>query len=158
MTALTVYLCGPITGVSPKLAARWRNKVARALAGKAHILDPTRDAPDPVRRSETPGTRGLTADRLLHGKRTVARDRMDVRRSDLVFACFLGAKEVSIGSVGEIFWADALGKQVIIVREDDNVHNHDMLNELAGWVFVDLADGIDQVRRLVGPSRSPSTA
>jgi hypothetical protein len=86
---------------------------------------------------------------LLHGKRTVARDRYDIQRCDLLLACFLGAKNVSIGAVGEIFWADAMGKPVIIVREENNVHNHDMLNEIAGWIFDDLGTAIEQIRRVI---------
>jgi nucleoside 2-deoxyribosyltransferase len=73
----------------------------------------------------------------------------DIRRSDLVLACFLGANCVSIGAVAEIFWAYALSKPVLIVREKDNVHNHDMLNELAGWIFEDLDAAIEQIRRLL---------
>jgi nucleoside 2-deoxyribosyltransferase len=145
----TLYLCGPITGVPVFAATAWRRKVIAALGREARIIDPTRDVAETVRRCESVTTQKLTLDRFLHGKRTVARDRFDIRRSDLVLACFLGAKAVSIGAVGEIFWADAMGKPVIVVREDDNVHNHDMLNELAGWIFGDLDAAIEQVRRVI---------
>jgi len=145
----TVYLCGPITGLSRRQATGWRRHVAELLAGEAEIIDPTRDLPDLIRRSEMPATLAAKAERLLHGKRTVARDWFDIQRADLVFACFVGAKSVSIGAVGEIFWADALGKPVVIVREEDNVHNHDMLNEIAGWVFNNLGDAIEQVKRVL---------
>lgn len=145
----TVYLCGPITGLPIAKATSWRNTVIAALSGEAQVIDPTRDSPDSTKRSESAATRALTAGRLLHGKRTVARDRFDIRRSDVVLACFLGAKSVSIGSVGEIFWADAMGKLVIVVREEDNVHNHDMLNEIAGWIFDDLDAAIEQVRIVI---------
>jgi nucleoside 2-deoxyribosyltransferase len=144
----TVYLCGPITGVSLNDALNWRRTVITSLAREAQFIDPTRDFVDPIRKSESADTRSLTAERLLHGKRTVARDRYDVQSSDLVLACFLGATAVSIGAVGEIFWADAMGKPVIIVREDDNIHNHDMLNEIAGWIFADLDAAIGQIRKM----------
>src|SRR5262245_40741667 len=93
-TQLTAYLCGPITGVSLAMATQWRKKVTRAMAGKIECLDPTRDSPDNIRRTDGPDKRGLSIERLLHGKGTVARNRMDIRRSDLVLACFLGSKEV----------------------------------------------------------------
>jgi hypothetical protein len=145
----TVFLCGPITGMTLPEAKSWRRTVIAALAGEARFIDPTRDSPDTTRRSENAATRSLTARRLLHGKRTVTHDRFDIRRSDLVLACFLGAKAVSIGSVGEIFWADAMGKPVIVVREEDNLHNHDMLNEIAGWIFDNLDEAIGQVKKLI---------
>jgi hypothetical protein len=152
----TVYLCGPITGISTPKAIAWRRKVIDALENHARIIDPTRDSPNPTRQSDEAEARPLTTARLLHGKRTVARDRFDLQRSDLVLACFLGAKAVSIGAVGEIFWADAFRKPVIIVREENNVHNHDMLNDLAGWIFDDLDAAVEQIKRLLH-SHLPST-
>jgi nucleoside 2-deoxyribosyltransferase len=147
-----VYLCGPITGLSLREARGWRRTVARALAGEAEVIDPTRDSPDTTRRSESAATQVLSAKRLLHGKHTIARDRYDIRRSDLVLACFLGIRSVSIGAVGEIFWADAMGKPVVLVREADNIHNHDMLNEIAGWIFEDLEPALDLVRTVIRPN------
>jgi nucleoside 2-deoxyribosyltransferase len=144
-----VYLYGPITGLSLHEARSWRRTAAAALAGEAEVIDPTRDSPDTTRRSESAATRALTAERLLHGKHTVARDRYDLRRSDLVLACFLGMRSVSIGAVGEIFWADAMGKPVVLVREADNIHNHDMLNDIAGWIFEDLESALELVRSVV---------
>ncbi len=142
-----IYLCGPITG-SPE-AASWRQTVIGALAGEAEMIDPTRDVLSSARHGESASSRALSVERLVHGKRTVTRDRFDVERSDLVLACFLGATSVSIGSIGEIFWADAMRKPVIIVREEDNLHNHDMLNEIAGWIFDDLDAAIEQIRKLI---------
>ena len=43
---------------------------------------------------------------------------------------------------------------MLIVREDDNVHNHDMLNEIAGWIFNDLDRAVAQVRELIAASRT----
>jgi nucleoside 2-deoxyribosyltransferase len=151
--APAVYLCGPITGTSAAQAMTWRQDVAAALDVVAEVIDPTRDAVDYVQRSADAAAQRLTADRLRHAKGIVTRDRFDIRRSDLVLACFLGARAVSIGSVGEIFWADAMGKPVVIVREDDNPHNHDMLNEIAGWIFADLGSAVEQVKRLLRPNR-----
>jgi len=143
----TIYLCGPITGLTLPDAKSWRHKVKGSLANLAQVIDPTRDSPDTIRRSESAQTRVMTANRLLHGKQIVKRNRFDIERSDVVLACFLGTKSVSIGSVGEIFWADAMGKPVIIVREEDNLHNHDMLNEIATWIFEDLEEAINQVQK-----------
>jgi hypothetical protein len=148
----TLYLCGPITGLSSQEATNWRHFVTDTLAGKVEVVDPTRDSPDFVRRSESSSTREISTARLLHGKRTMVRDRFDLRRSDLVLACFLGAKSVSIGAVGEIFWADAMGKPVIIVREENNIHNHDMLNEIAGWIFDNLDAAIEQIKLIIKSS------
>lgn len=145
----SVYLCGPITGLTPSEATGWRRTVAEALAGKAEVIDPMRGAVDRTRRCSSEETREMSLQRRLHGKRTVARDRRDVQRSSVVLACFLGAKTASIGAVGEIFWADAMGKPVVVVREKENLHNHDMLNEIASWIFEDLGRAIEHVKTLL---------
>jgi hypothetical protein len=149
----TIYLCGPVTGQSALVATAWRTEVAAALQDTAKCIDPTRDSPDYDRQSEYGVTRPLTVERLRHGKKTIVRNKFDVDRSDILLACFLGCNAVSIGAVGEIFWAHAMGKPVIIVREDDNIHNHDMLNEIGGWIFPELNPAIEQVKKLLG-SRS----
>jgi hypothetical protein len=146
----TVFLCGPITGIPPAAATAWRLRATKALAGDAHIIDPTRDVLDAKRQSTDAAGQPLSVERMLHGKRTVARNLFDVRRSDLVMACFLGTESVSIGAVGEIFWAHVFSIPVVLVREIGNVHNHDMLNELAGWIFEDLDTAIATVRLIVG--------
>lgn len=144
-----IYLCGPITGQSTLGATTWRTEVTAALRGTADCIDPTRDSPEYARQSESAITQPLTVERLRHGKRTVVRNRFDVGRSDILLGCFLGAATVSIGSVGEIFWAEAMGKPVIVVREDENIHNHDMLNEIAGWIFTEVSPAIEQIKRLL---------
>jgi hypothetical protein len=144
-----VYLCGPITGQSASCAKTWRAEVTAALQGTADCIDPTRDSPDYARQSERATGRSLTAERLRHGKRTMVRNKFDVGRSDILLGCFLGSAAVSIGSVGEIFWAEAMGKPVILVREDENIHNHDMLNEIAGWVFAEIGPAIEQINTLL---------
>jgi len=145
-----VYLCGPITAQSEQEATTWRSQVSAALHQEADCIDPTRDSPEYGRQSQDAVTRPLTIERLRHGKMTIVRNRFDVTRCDILLCCFLGATEVSIGSVGEIFWAEAMGKPVIIVREDENIHNHDMLNEIAGWIFPAIKPAIQQIKRLLG--------
>jgi hypothetical protein len=131
-------------------ATTWRADVISALRGTADCIDPTRDAPDYYRRSEDPTTRPLTVERLRHGKRTIVRAKFDLSRCDILLGCFLGSAAVSIGAVGEIFWAQSMGMPVILVREDDNIHNHDMLNEIAGWIFPAMRPAIEQIKKLLG--------
>lgn len=147
-----VYLCGPITGQTLSDAKSWRESVIEKVKNFAECIDPTRDSPDTVRRSSAGESEVSRNSRLVHGQATVTRDRFDVQRCDAVFAYFLGADSVSLGSVGEIFWADSYRKPVIIVREHDNPHNHDMLNAIAGWICPDLDSAIQQLRRLLRPN------
>lgn len=147
-----VYLCGPITGRSPEEAMNWRTYVIDKLSPRICVIDPTRDEPDGVRRSAESSE--LTVKRLMHGKAVVSRDRFDVQRSDLLLANFLGADTVSIGAIGEIFWADLIRTPVIVVREKfGNPHDHDMINEIASWIFHDLDAAIAKIEVILAPNR-----
>ncbi len=147
MTRL-VYLCGPITGQKPESARNWRRRAGELLAPGIQIIDPTRDSPD---FSDAPDDRSAEVQlrRLQHGRVTVARDRADVTRCDVLLANFLGAQRISIGSVGEIFWADSFRKPIVIVREHGNVHDHDMLNAMACLVCSELEAAIERVNTLL---------
>lgn len=79
------------------------------------------------------------------------RDRWDTQRSDLVFANLLGTTEVSIGSVGEVFWCDSVRTPMIIAMEEDNIHNHAMINELA-IIVPDLETAVDVIKSFLLPS------
>lgn len=144
-----VYLSGPITGIALEEASRWRTEVAVKLQGVAEVIDPTRDDADAVMRYSSVLTQPLGESRLLHGKGTLARCRFDIERSDLVLANVLGATVPSIGTIGEIFLANALNKPVMIVREPGNPHNHDMLNGIAGWIVNSLDEAVAKIAAVV---------
>jgi nucleoside 2-deoxyribosyltransferase len=80
------------------------------------------------------------------------RDRYDLARCDLVLANLLGARTVSIGSVGEIFWADAMRKPVVLVREPHfNVHDHALINAIACCVVDNLDAAVAKINLLLLP-------
>ena len=150
-----IFLCGPITGQSPDGITEWRKYARNKLAAaEISVLDPTRNVTDASVGSEKSLSDKARLARMLHGHSTVQRDRFDVERCDLVLANFLGCSgeraRVSIGSVGELFWADAFRKPVVLVREEShNVHDHAMLNDLAGWIFSDLDVALAAVERIL---------
>src|ERR1700676_4178011 len=90
-----VYLAGPISGATQKTKFSWRDQFKTHLKRDIRCLSPLRDHID-----STPDY-PLTMEKLRHGHGSVSRDRMDVMRSDLVVANFLGARNISIGTVGE---------------------------------------------------------
>ncbi|MGE0684245.1 MAG: hypothetical protein AB7P69_25475 [Candidatus Binatia bacterium] len=147
-----VFLCGPITGRSPEEAMNWRKYVISRLPPQIRGIDPMRDTHNGVRHCAKSSE--LTVERLMHGKAVVSRDRFDVQRSHLLLANFLGADAVSIGAVGEIFWADLMRTPVMIVREKSgNPHDHDMINEIASWIFHDLNVAIAKIEIILAPDR-----
>lgn len=131
----SVYLCGPITGLSYGEARNgWR-------AEFASYMDQTLiDLYSPMRQenhllSELQTIEHKAYDGVLASARgIVAKDRLDVQRATIVVAGFLGAKVVSIGSICEVAWADAWQKPTIIIMEPaGNCHDRFFLTELAAY-------------------------
>ncbi len=136
-----LYLAGPITGESWNGATDWRTQVSLAL-GAAGI-----EGISPLRSKEYLLNEVAIADRydehiLSTSKGIFTRDFYDVSRVDGLFVNFLGAKKVSIGTVMEIAYAWSLRKPIIVVMDKENMHQHSMLRESAGWVVDTIEEGI----------------
>lgn len=148
----SVYLAGPIAGQSWQQASDWRNYVTRALtphgiscysplrgmgrfmAGAA-VIQPAYEE-DPLRT-----TRGL-----------LARDELDVQRSQLMFVNFLGASKVSIGTCAEFGWAKAYHTRILVVMEREfNPHDHPFVRGLADWCVQGIDDAISIARNVLLP-------
>lgn len=149
-----VYLAGPITGLDYAGATDWREYAKDRLA-KYGILGVS-----PMRakeflknlRSMPSGeearhidTHGLA---LPHGY--VARDRLDVRRSDAILMNLMGAKIVSIGTMVELGWADAFHKPIVLAMENvGNIHEHGFVRELTQYHNTDLDTAIETIAAIL---------
>jgi nucleoside 2-deoxyribosyltransferase len=162
----TVYLAGPITGLTYEGATDWRDYAKKKLA-QFNILgvSPMRGKEFLRGLSSMPsGDQAKGTDRhglsLPHG--FVARDRLDVRRADAVLMNLLGAERVSIGTMVEIGWADAFLKPVVLVMEPlfvskngleasvgGNIHEHGFVRELTQYHNEDLDTAIDTVAAIL---------
>lgn len=148
-----VYLAGPITGLSYGGAVDWREDATRQLlyAG-IEALSPMRGKAylkDYKHIGGTSKDHENFGQALSHGKGVVTRDRWDSMRADVVLMNLLGAERVSIGTMIEAGWADAARVPIVLVREDANVHNHAMLDQLAGFIVPTLEEGLVIVRALL---------
>jgi hypothetical protein len=143
-----VYLAGAITGTQRSSDCDWRSYCRDRLAPEIGVLSPLRQHTEDI--DETGELSCQDRLRLIqHGRSVVARDRLDVMRCNLLIVNLIGTAAVSIGSVGEIYWADAYRKPVIMVREQKNIHTHAMLDALVGWISEDLDDAIETARTLL---------
>ncbi len=141
-----IYLSGPITGTSAD-EDNWRAAARRKLSPGFTFFDPSLQSADRgvgYLRSLTP-TEDLQ--RLRHGKFTADRNRHQIAKSDLLLCNLLEAKDLtSIGSVGEIHWANAFNVPIIIIRQrHGNIHDHAILNAIAS----ELCFSLDDACRLV---------
>ena len=76
------------------------------------------------------------------------RDRWDALRCDVMLVYLLGAERVSIGTVMEIAWADAQRTPIVLVMDEENLHNHSMIRESVGYIVKDLGSACEIVRVL----------
>lgn len=146
MSGERVYLAGPITGLSYDGATDWREEVRVGLAPDIQAISPMRGK-DYLAGEDTIADHYETV--LSCPKGITTRDRFDVSRVDAVLVNLLGAERVSIGTVMEIAWADAMRIPVILVIEQGNPHQHSMLIECSGFVVGDLEEGIEVVNALL---------
>ena len=138
----SVYLAGPITGLSYKGCTNWREyAIAELRKWKIAGISPLR-AKDYLA-SETNVADKYDKFVLSTQKGITTRDRFDVNFCDVMLANLLGAQKASIGTVIEYGWADAARKPIITVMEKEgNIHDHSMLREITGYRVESLEEGL----------------
>nr|WP_319384391.1 hypothetical protein [uncultured Roseibium sp.] len=149
--SMKVYLTGPITGSTDDAILSWREKARELISCDADVIDPASlpyNSSLSYRLSEGPQE---ALARQMHGRLVVNRNKRLIGSADVILANFLSADHSSIGSIGELFWADALQVPIVIVREPvGNVHDHAMINALASSITHTLNDGCVAVLNILG--------
>ena len=151
-----VYLAGPIAGNTLAEADDWRHYAALQLE-MAGIL-----AYSPLRakraiiqskfhREDRLGTGGIDGHPLVSAKGITTRDRDDVAKCNVILMDLLCATRVSIGTMIEAGWADALRRPIVCVMEPGNIHEHGMLEELIGYRVSTLDEAIEIVKAILIP-------
>jgi hypothetical protein len=157
MLRATVYLAGPITGLTYDGAEDWR-AFAKEELKKFDIkgLSPLR-AKDYLRSMGE-----LTADfvgyerfgSLSIPRGIMTRDRYDATHCDVLLVNLLGATRVSIGTMMEIAWADLCRTPIVCAIEPTgNVHEHGMVTEAIGFRVPTLEEALNIVKAIIDNER-----
>lgn len=157
MSRFSVYLAGPISGLTYDGAEDWRAFAKAELAKyDIHGLSPLR-AKEYLR-----GIPALVADCAGYGELNcmssprgiMTRDRYDATRCDVLLVNLLGSQRVSIGTVMEIAWADLCRTPIVVAMEPDgNVHEHAMIAEAIGFRVASLEEAIHVVKAIADQER-----
>jgi len=137
-----VYLAGPILGCTAGEANDWRQYVAGKLQDHGIIgISPLRCEPLHGERytAEYPDPR-FGVPRAI-----AAKNKFDVMNCDITLA-FMPAvmgTNISLGTLGEIHWADMAGKQVILVSDHPKIIAHPVLDAAVDWKLSTLDEAID---------------
>lgn len=148
----TVYLAGPISGLEYDGACGWREQVAPYLRDVAIVASPMRNKEALAGIGKLEGTCQYGELEIMSAPAPVfARDRYDVKRSDILLVNLLGATERSIGTIFEIGYAVAHGKVIVLAIEDEgNCHDHLFVTAAASIRVNNLEDAVYAVRSFVG--------
>lgn len=153
----SVYLAGPITGLTYDDGQDWR-EYAKDWLDIEGI-----DGFSPLRAKQYLRAIGVldsagTADSKYLGLNAMSepqgittRDRFDCMGRSLVLVNFVGAERISVGTCIELGWADAARVPIVVAMEEDNIHRHAMVNQVAGFIVPTLADALDVCRAVLLP-------
>jgi nucleoside 2-deoxyribosyltransferase len=145
----TVYLAGPISGLSFDGCTDWRNYAITKLAlSKIKGVDPMRQKDylkDEKNISDAYENHVMSCSRGIY-----TRDRYDCFTCDVLLVNLLGAKKVSIGTVMEIAWADSRQVPIIaVVEKEGNIHDHAMIREAIGFRVETLDEAIVVAQKIL---------
>lgn len=147
-----VYLAGPISGLTYDEGQDWRDYTIK----KFNQESPSIIGYSPLRAKQYLRDYGVLEQSYEHPMSTdkgiTARDRNDVKTSDVVIFNFLGASRVSIGTCIELGWADAYRvPSVLVIDRKNNPHDYPMIREFCGWRTDNLDQAVDIVKRILLP-------
>lgn len=156
MSTKSVYLAGPIGGLTFRDAVEWRQEVVRQfyeVEGSVEIIGMS-----PLRYKDFLDEEGVlhcTDDypHVLCGQRGITtRDFYDVRTCDVLFVNFLGAKSVSIGTSMEIAVAHQTRTPIVVAMENEgNLHDHPILRECIDFRVDTLEEAIHTTITILTP-------
>lgn len=153
----SVYLAGPITGLTYDEGQDWRTYATEQLAACGiEAFSPLR-AKKYLRdfgQLDSGGSDAcsyLNASTLSNPAGITARDRFDCTGRDVVLVNLLGAERVSIGTMIELGWADATRTPIVLVIEPGNVHAHAVVEAVAGFTVDSLQEGLKVVEAILLP-------
>jgi nucleoside 2-deoxyribosyltransferase len=147
----SIYLAGPITGLTFGQSESWRDYVKGKLDGNYKVK-----CFSPLRAQEFLKDHGIITPHpydenpMTTGDAIMTRDFWDVQRTDLTFANLLGAPRQSLGTVMELGFAYALRKPVILLMEKSgNVHDHAMVRKAGAFTTDNIDEGIELVKAML---------
>ena len=133
---MQIYLAGPIANLSHNQASEWRSYVETALP-EFEVFNPMAYNND-TENGNLPNYNGTK-----RGNEIWQIDKENLERSDLILANFLGSKIISIGTCVEIGITVAMNIPIIVVMEDNNIHQHPFITVPAEFITDSLDEAID---------------
>ena len=140
----TVYLFGPIRGLSYKQATGWRIEAENRLREVGFdVISPLFAKEYLAKQKCLKGSYEQYALSTTHA--IYARDYWSVQISDILLGNFLKAKLPSFGSIMEMAWGWNLGRFIVLAMENRNIHDHPFIREAASVITPTIEEAVDIV-------------
>lgn len=145
---MKVYLAGPMSGRTFEEVHAWHVFAATALMEMGwEVLSPMRGKL--ALRGTTIQSGGYT-DPLFTDSGITARDQWDVFRCDVLLVNLLWEDTISIGTMIELGWADAMRKPIVVIASPDGVYtNHAIIGKIAAFIVPDVAEALEVMEGLL---------
>lgn len=147
MQRQTIYLAGPITGLSYDGCTEWRDSVKGDLEAKGYkCLTPMRGKEhlQEIHCLPSGGMVGIASDHNIY-----ERDRYDVHRCDILLVNLVGAQRVSVGTMFEMAWGWKAGKFVLTCMDSGNVHEHAFVKQASSLLVPSLTDAVNYLTNIL---------
>jgi nucleoside 2-deoxyribosyltransferase len=146
----TVYLSGPISGLTYEGCTDWREYATKAMAELGiNALSPMRGKEYLRGKGKIEdGSSAVISNFMSQDRAIVTRDRWDTTGCDFMLCNLRGCGDrVSIGTMIELGWADMARVPVVLVMEPaGNIHEHAFVRELSGY----RVDSLDAAFDIIG--------
>lgn len=150
MSKPTIYLAGPMTGLTWEEATEWRDMATLRLTPQWRVITPVRG-----QTKYNKATMGdvITASTMTEEQPSLplaytatgitAQDQFYIDQSDWLLVNFLNANRVSIGTVWEMGYAWGRNKMIISVIEPNSIHDHPFVRRRSHVFVPDLDEAIE---------------
>jgi len=150
----TVYLAGPIAGLTEGEAKDWRCRVTEALHAHGITgISPLRCEPSIKGRYDIPDG-NQSADKCFGTAQAIgSKNEFDARSCDMILAYFPVTSDRAVPSVGtiiEIGWGKALNIPVVVVTKDPYLSKHPLIRHCSSWSLDSIDDAIDLFVGILG--------
>lgn len=140
----TVYLAGPIAGLTEGEAKDWRTYASSRLQEAGIIgVSPLRCEPSINGRYDVPDNGQELDTRFGTALAIGSKNDFDARHCTMTLAYLPKSPRRSVGTIIEIGWGRALNKPVIVVTDDEYLQNHPCIIKCASWILDELDQGLD---------------
>lgn len=147
--AMKVYCVHPISGLSYNEVLIYYKEINEYLKGLGYdVLCPMTGKEELITEKKFK-TVGYENSPVSSSHAIFERDKWMVLQADIIFANFVNAKEISIGSCMELAWASLLNKQTVVIMGKDNKHQHAFVIEASDIIFDNLEKGKDYMKKLI---------